>query len=537
MKKILVLDYILLAVMVSVITLQPYYIHGAINFYETGFYLPQINELFHGKVLYRDMFVLRGPLEILMPAALMALFGKHIGVLSAYFYFGTVLTLIICSLLGLRMYKTRVFTYLMALVLIGKTFVRVNFNNWGGIRFGIGLLAILFAIEYFKKEKKWYLFIAGIFSAIGFFTSFEVGICSILAILVSLFFSLIFKSRYKYIGSIAIYILGLLVILLPFFLYFLITGALMPFFETVSKVYTDMVPTFSHPLRLGTPKNFYEFLLALNPFNHNIRYMWPFFIYLTMGIYLARRFLKRRLEMQDAGILSLGIYGVGLYQSVFRNIEGPQFEMALQPVIIILFLLLERMYIWLKQTKRKLCYIFIAIIALGSLIYSIQRYNHRFFIFKYKKEFFVDKKGVKILFPDTKFAALSIERAKGIVVPEPQRNEIENVVKYIQSRTTKNEKLFTFPALGAYNFLTDRPFVGRFGVVELSWISEDWHRELINDLDNSKPPYILIEKDISRLNPYMDVVGADISETKSYINKYYQKDVIFGNIEIWRRRI
>ena len=96
-----ILDWLVLALILSVVTLQPHFMHGAINFYETGIYLPQISEFFHGKVFYRDMFVLRGPLEILMPAYVMKHFGTHIGVLNAYFYFGTVLTLIIYAIFSL----------------------------------------------------------------------------------------------------------------------------------------------------------------------------------------------------------------------------------------------------------------------------------------------------------------------------------------------------------------------------------------------------------------------------------------------------
>lgn len=535
-NKSSILDYIFLAFIVPIITLQPYYMHGAINFYETGLYLPCIDGVLDGKILYRDIFILRGPLEVYFPALLMTIFGENISILRAYFYFGTVLTLIICAFLGLGMYRTKAFVYLMTPVLIGKTFARVNFNNWGGIRFGIGLLAVLFAVNYFKKEKSIWIFMAGILSVVGFFISLEIGICSGIAILSSLFFASVFKGWGKYLNAIKKYVIGGCIVLFPFFFYFLITGALAPFFDITLRIYRDMMLVFNFPSSIQSPQNFYEFLLALNPFNRNIKYMGPFFIYIGMGIYLLKQFFKKKFEIQDFGILSLAIYGGLLYKSAFRNLEGPQFQMALQPAIILFFLFLERIYLLLKvkRNRLKIGRIFIAVIVLFSLVYSLQRYNRRFFLFKYRKELFVEKQGIKTLFPRDSFVKLDIERAKGVIVSESQAEEITKVVKYLQSRTKSQEEVFTFPDLGTYNFLADRPSLGRFGTVELAWVSEDWHKEVMEQLHNKKPRYILVERDISRLDRYRETLGKYMEETKSYIKNHYRKEVSFGNIDIWK---
>ncbi len=186
MKKYFRLDFILLLVLVSFVTLQPYFMHGAVNLFETGLYLPQINELFHGKVLCRDIFILRGPLEIFMPAFLMRFFGMHIGVLNAYFYFGTVLTLFIYALFSLRLFRTRGFVYLFTLVLIARTFPWSCFNVWGGIRFGLGISGILMAVNFLKNRKTWQIFFSGILTSIAFWTSFELGAFSFVSIITAL---------------------------------------------------------------------------------------------------------------------------------------------------------------------------------------------------------------------------------------------------------------------------------------------------------------------------------------------------------------
>ena len=83
-----------------------------------------------------------------MPAFLMKMFGIHIGMLNTYFYFGTVLTLVIYAIFALRIFNTRGFAYLFSLVLIARTFTRVTFAIWGGMRFSFGILAVLLAVNF-----------------------------------------------------------------------------------------------------------------------------------------------------------------------------------------------------------------------------------------------------------------------------------------------------------------------------------------------------------------------------------------------------
>lgn len=51
-----------------------------------------------------------------------------------------------------------------------------------------------------------------------------------------------------------------------------------------------------------------------------------------------------------------------------------------------------------------------------------------------------------------------------------------------------------FPELGAYSFIVDRPFVGRFPIVVFSWFKEEWHKEFLSDLKEQLPRYAIIPK-------------------------------------------
>src|SRR3989338_7836111 len=170
-------DVLVLAIFTVLITLHPYFLHGKINIFEIGLYLPGIQSVLNGEIPYRDVFHLRGPLELYVPALLMKLFGVHIGVLYSYFYAGSVLCLIFCALIAKEVLKTRFILYLFVPVLIGRTFPRVVFTYWGGMRYALGLLAVLCFVKFVRTRRLIWSFVAGFLSGLSLMTSVEIGVC------------------------------------------------------------------------------------------------------------------------------------------------------------------------------------------------------------------------------------------------------------------------------------------------------------------------------------------------------------------------
>ena len=142
-------DAILLCLFAVVMTLQPFLFQRELNLSELNLYLPGINATLQGLVPYRDFFHLRGPLEIYVPAGLMLIFGVKVAVLTMYFTVGNVLTLILSILIGKELLKTRYLFALMSLILIARTFPRIMFHCWGGMRYALGLAAVLMNYLFF----------------------------------------------------------------------------------------------------------------------------------------------------------------------------------------------------------------------------------------------------------------------------------------------------------------------------------------------------------------------------------------------------
>jgi len=95
-----------------------------------------------------------------------------------------------------------------------------------------------------------------------------------------------------------------------------------------------------------------------------------------------------------------------------------------------------------------------------------------------------------------KARAVNIERAKGIIVPIEQAEELEEIDAFVKSHIKKDEELFTYPELGTYNFFFDRRSFGGFPIATFSWFNDRWHERFFSKLESSKPQHVIVEKEL-----------------------------------------
>ncbi len=529
-------DILFLSIFTILITLHPYFLHGQMNLFEFGIYLPNINAVLDGLIPYRDFFHLRGPLEVYVPAFLMHLFGENVAVLESYFYIGTVAALIVCVFIAREIFQTRFVLFLFVPVLIGRTFPRAVFTNWGGMRYALGLLTILFAIYFFRRKKLLWIFLSGIFSSLALLTSIEIGVSSIVSVLFVCIFSWVFKF-YDYKHSLRVictYGLGLAVILIPFVAYLMMTQSLTAYVDMTYTVITNMTNVFPDYLFEPHPRNFIEALSAMNPFNPHFKHLTPAYCFLFFIAYMAFRFKRGSLKGGSLAVMLVAFYGLIMYVSAFRKIGAAQFEMALQPEKILLFFMLEHaLFALLAQLDyfRKLkqrnitdqvkvfgIYFLIFAFFMSSLGYSIARFNHRFFAYQYVQAKITGQDTGRLMpMNNQETETLNIKRLAGLTVPAWQAEELKQLIQFFDENTQPDEPVFTFPEQGAYNFILDRPFIGRFPMVSFSWIGGvKWHKELFEDLKRANPQYVIFPK---VPDATLEKVYFKIQQNK---NNYYQ---------------
>ncbi len=495
-------DIWIAAAFVVLITLQPYFLHGKINLFELGIYLPNIHALHHGQVPYRDFFYLRGPFELYVPAWVMMVFGQEVSVLMAYFYAGSVLTLILFVFLGRKILSTRFFFYLMILVLVARTFPRVVFTYWGGWRFGVGALAILFAAMYFyRKDKRW-LVAAGVASACAALTSIEIGACALVGVTVALLAFAVYhgrEDRKNFLFDGAFYAAGWLVIIIPYGIYLALHQAWGPYVDALWAVVTNMENTFPVAPTSRVPQDVGEALIAMvNPAHKNFKHMTPAYGYIFAIGYLIVQLRRRQMNPAKFTAIALAGYGLVLYGAAFRNIEASQFEMALQPEKILLFFILEEAYLWWRPHQLRYARMGMILVLLSSMGYAMQRYNHRFFAFQYLRNTLLCRPTL-LLQPlaNEERVMLGLNRVKGLVIPKEQAEDFIQVSRFLQERTSAGEPVLMFPELGAYSFIIDRPFVGRFATATFAWISDRWHKEFLAGLRLRPARFAVVQRELS----------------------------------------
>lgn len=513
-------DAVALSISLVLITFHPYYLRAELNLYELGLYLPGIDAILQGKVPFRDFFHLRGPFELYPPAFLMKIFGEKAAVLSTYFYIGTVFTLVVGVWLAQKILRTRLLFYLFVPVFIARTFPRVVFTFWGGMRYAVGLLAIYFAVRYFREERNRFAFWAGFWAAVSFFTSVEIGVCALAGVGLGFLVSWVFKTQKLkvIVPGVLNFSLGVLIVSLPFIVYLGGQGALGAFVDTVYTVITRMQVVVDMHAIASLPRNLFEAAAAmLNPGHDNFKHLTPAYFYLFLAGYFIWKIKNKGLNHRDLGAIVLAGYGAVMYNAAFRNIGGSQFEMALQPQKLLYFYFLEVIVLnlWGKRQdilqgllfgggalfksarlwKVQFIHLFVAGVVLSSVIYPIARFSHRFFSFKFLTAVLTGK-DVQALKPlKDEGRESDLPRLKGSVLSKQQAEELEEAAHFIQANTNPGEPVVMYPELGAYNFIAQRPFVGRFPIPTFSWFKESWHAEFMRALQTHPPPLIVLDKD------------------------------------------
>ncbi|MBF0511232.1 MAG: hypothetical protein HQL13_02780 [Candidatus Omnitrophica bacterium] len=520
-----ILDTVILCFIALFVVFDPLILSREIRIFEVGLYLPCADAIFKGMVPFRDFFYLRGPFEIYGITAFLALLGKQLSSLYFYFYFGTLLTLFLGIFIGKEMVRTRYFLYALGLVYIVKTFPRIAFIDWGGMRYAWGLMALLLMCRFFKSSRMKFIFWAGVVSAMGLLTSVEIGIYAAVAFLGASLMGLLWRleSRQVFFQSLLFFTGGFGIIFVPFVSYLIYVGAFFPYLETTYVVTTKLIVTVGHHISSENISSFQDAITAMiNPNHALFSRMTPAYLYIFVLIFLMYQFIKKTCRLEHLCVLCLGLYGSLMYISAFRSICGPQFEMALQPSKILLFVLLEHFYFFLIETKENLCHApgqvilkqqgaykrmirFGILFLLGAFfiftfVPCVARLHKRFFIFRAvhkisKKE----KLDSLMFFSDLPHQKVDTPRTKGIMTLAPAARDITEVTAFITAHTKDNDIVLNHPQNAAYSFFFNRPFVGKFPVFHLAWVKDPWYSEFMKDLKAAKPKYIIWPKQLNRI--------------------------------------
>jgi len=484
-------DIILLSVLVLGLLWQPFFLHQELNLFEWGLYLPGIDAVTQGQVPFRDFFHLRGPFELYAPALFMKVLGFRADVLAAYFYFGTVLTILVAVLIAYELIQQRILLYSFTLILVTRTFPRVVFTFWGGMRYAWGLLAVWCIIRFFKTSRPGWLFASGCLAAIGAWTSIEIGVIVVMAFISSVALSREYR-RWSW-----VFVSGFLMISMPYGLYLLCQHAWGDYVQAQWTVVTQMGKTFlqSDPVPYSLPQFFHALFF---PLDKSFFQMTPLYCYMFFFSFYFWRVFHKKSTVLDQAALALAVYGLVLFLTGFRNLWAAEYEMSLQPEKIVLFFLLGQLILVAGQKPVRIKWLGVLLmtaVILSSVIYSIGRFKTRFYKTSWACQPMAgQEQGKKELINGAPVGSIDLPRIRNMTIPDWQLRDIELLTRFVDGHVPLHEKVWMYPELGSLNFILHRPWVGRFPVATLSWLNDAWFDEYEKALALNPPRFAIVNK-------------------------------------------
>jgi len=489
-------DILLLSLLVLLLLWQPSYLHQKLNIYELGLYLPGIDAVSQGQVPFRDFFHLRGPFELYVPALFMKVFGFRVDVLATYFYFGTVLTMLIAVLIAYELIHQRVLLYSFALIIVTRTFPRVVFTCWGGMRYAWGLLAVWCLIRFLKSNRPGWLLAAGCLAATAMLTSIEIGVIVLAAFTAVMAAAMVNNTNVtKWAWS---FLSGFLIISVPYGIYLLSQNALAPYLQAQWIVVTHMQKTFLQLDRI--PDTIPKFLHAIFfPQDKSFYQMTPMYGYMFFfSLYFWRMFNKKVTALEQAALV-VAVYGLISFLTGFRNLWFAEYEMSLQPDKIVLFYLLGQFIVWAQEKFARFKWVGAALLAaviISSVIYSVGRFKTRFYKSSWVCQLITRKdEGKGALINGSPVTSIDLPRVGHMIIPVWQAEDLEQLKAFVDEHVPAHEAVWMYSELASLHFILDRPWVGRFPMVTLSWMDEGWFADYAAALERNPPRYAIVNKE------------------------------------------
>lgn len=566
-KKINFVDYFIGILIILIFTWSPNFGHGHIVGPDEGQHLAWINEILHGKTVYKDIYIFYGPLLEFLSIIFMKIFGISLWSLRLFYQISNTLILIIGFLILKLILRTRTFLYLGLWALLSTKVSEFWMPRWGGPRLVLGLIAVWLILWYGKKGSGWSLFLSGIFTGLALFTSHEIGIVILFATILFLFFLNLYVTKRLEIRSLAriifLYLSGFIIAAGPIVLYLLIKGA---FFDYINICFIDL--PFKYPKYFVesefTKLLFISFFSNLKiPFVYNtsyfLYYLLSLFIYAIGLGYIIWSYVFHKMTREKIILLFILLFGIPLLLSAFRQIVGEQIALYSLPIVATAMFLLERVFLLSKDNlaiQRKNFSIKKLVIAIFCLIliqdvclilfikskpygYLKNIFNSYFTLNKNPEDRFY-RFIYTSMTPEEKYARLSGEwegldlvRAKGVIIPKKQAEAISGVVAFIRKNTSPSEEIFVFPHEGEYYFLTDRPSITRFTPAIYASIDINYQKQVVTDLRQKKPRYCIYVRDAFVFTDYNKIPNEkrlhlifDYLNNNYYIKKQYGQTFI-----------
>ena len=539
------LEYVILPIFIYLFTYSAS-IHGNIDLFHEGERLAPLNEMLHGGVPFRDVYVQHG----LFQNAYLAWFGSLLfeptlfgvrsmeDILDPLGYVGL-------YLLGLQVFRGRFLTaFICMLIASGTAF-------WVSPRHSLGLISFAFVANCLTPPQNrskgslfsWKLLLAGLFTSLAFWYSTEIGLYTLGGIGLFLFIYGLrsgIEMRERPFPLIN-YSCGLLLGFLPIAAYFFSHGALD---DAIWNSYIQCryqlatwglaFPSLSKTLTLLSSEGWRAFI-----FSEGFRWYLPICIFLIIAAYLTYRRLSGTNSVSTMKLLLLLLGGIAFFRTALGRSDGGHLIYGATFLWLLCLLPLERGIVsmfrvclsslrgehpWHAAVKAAWVLIPIAIFC-----WYVGEVHHPLAGFNQKWQRLRQNPFKQSIVPE------ELARAGAVDIPDDQVAQVQKVVAYIQENTTENEKIFDFTSQGAYYFFANRPGVSRFHQVSYA-STPAMQQEVIEALERDKTRLVIF-----KTGGWFDAVdGIPVEERHpliaAYLQENYEPAININSTEILMRK-
>ncbi len=517
-KKRSGLEYIILPIFIYLLTYSGG-IHGKIDLFHEGERLAPLNEMLHGAVPFRDIYIQHG----LFQNAYLAWFGSQLfeptlfGVRSMEDILDP-LGYVALYVLGLQVFRGRFLTALICVLIASGT------EFWVSARHSLGLISfalVASSLTHFQRTRPnkvpsfvWKLLLAGLSTSLAFWYSTEIGLYTLGAIglfLVIYVFQGGFrteggnrrsqqeKNRREYLLPLISYSCGVLFGFFSVGIYFLWHGALD---DVIWNSYIQCryqlatwglaFPSLSETLTLLPTAGWHAFI-----FSEGFRWYLPVCIFLIVAAYLTYRCLCGTASEPNAmKLLLLLLGGIAFFRTALGRSDGGHliygatflWLLCLFPLESGIFRMFRTALSFLRGNGRWQSAVKAAWVLIPTAIFCwyVGEAHQPLAGFREKWQRLRQNPFKQ------RVVTQELARAGKVDIPDDQVEQVQKVVAYIRENTAENEKIFDFTSQGAYYFFANRLSVTRFHQVSYASTPE-MQQEVIGALERDKTRLVIFK--------------------------------------------
>lgn len=445
-----------------------------------------LDDFVKGKIFFKDYFYEYGWFILLLESIpYILLKHTYFAMLVARHFFLPFVSLLIAFFVGKNTLQKKhlVFLFLLLNLFYGAT------TDYSPVRHIMVELSLSTFILYLYNPRPRLAFISGVIGGLGVLTALEYGLALHVTILCIFFLSLIpLKSLKIPKNFFPRFFLGESLILLPFFLYLQIGGALKNYFMFVLS-YMNNFYYLSPCAREAFPRlEDIEKLRSTSPllianipieFLQNLNMYFVPLIYFFTFVFIIVRVLLKSDSKRTIAMASLSIFGSLVY---IRTLDTPcigYFRYGLVPFFLLLLMYVDLLLTFRKSVRIKLIMSLLSVLLIGWFLLT----EHTGTVIR-----LFGKKTAQV---SHKQKNLVYYAPSGWYMEERYATAYKDLTTFINQRTTTRDYLYVYP-WGPYNQLTGlrHPNAVTTGTAPLG--GKFYVNMLVDDLKQHKPKFVVV---------------------------------------------